>query len=213
MSAETETTLSAAERGLAERLGTIERVANGGRAWRHATFACCGLLGFSLLVHAFAFGRTAERFYVVELDRCSGESKVVGPITEHLTFRDVNIVYMLEHFVMDMRGVSTDIEVTKAQWRRLREQVTPEGAQLLNQTEAELQPLQQKGATAVKVIRVQQREGTRYDVRWQERRYGTNGELSMITNWGGLFTFRWETPRKAAPLGMLFSFWQFKQES
>lgn len=199
--------------GMQERMGVIDRVANGGRAWRRATFQCLGLLGCSLLIHAYAFTRPMERFATVELDTCGGESRVVGPLPTRLTFRQVNIDYILERFVQDMRGISSDIESTKAQWRRLREQVTPAGAQLLNQTEAELQPLQHKGAVVVKVIRIQLRDGTRYDVRWQETRYNANGELAgPPTQWGGLFTFTWDTPRRGAPLGMLFTLWEWRQE-
>ena len=203
---------SPAYRGMLERLGIVERVANGGRAWRRCTFVMLALLGLSLGIHGYAFTRSTEKFKVVEIDTCSGESRVVGPLPDTLTFRQVAVHYVLKQFVMDMRGISTDIESTKAQWRRLREQVTPEGAQLLNQTEAEYQPLTQPGSVVVKVIRFAHRDGTRYDVRWQETRYGKNGERESITFWGGLFTFRWDTPRVAAPLGMLFHNWQVAKE-
>ena len=199
-------------RGMQERLGIVERVANGGRAWRRSTFALLGLLGLSLGIHAYAFTRSTEKFHVVEIDTCGGDSRVVGPLPNTLTFRQVAVHNILKQFVMDLRGISTDIEITKAQWRRLREQVTPEGAQLLNQTEAEYQPLTQPGSVVVKVIRFADRDGVRYDVRWQEIRYGKTGERESITHWGGLFTFRWETPKVAAPLGMMFTNWQVAKE-
>jgi type IV secretory pathway TrbF-like protein len=200
------------ETGLQERLGIIDRVAKAGTWWRRATFVCLGLLACQQALRAYEGAGPKERFYTIELDTCSGESRLVGPLPEQRTYRQVNIDYVLERWVMDLRGVSTDAEVTKAQWRRLRDQVTPEGAHLLNQTEAEYQPLTKPGAIVVKIIRVQKREDTRYDVRWQEKHYSKNGELASVSTWGGLFTFRWETPTRAAPLGMLFTLWQVKQE-
>ena len=56
----------------------------------------------------------------------------------------------------------------------------------------------------VTIIRITQLEGTRYDVRWQEKHYGKNRELVSIENWGGLFTFVWARPKRSAPLRMYF---------
>jgi type IV secretory pathway TrbF-like protein len=200
------------EAGMEERLGVIERVANAGRAWRRATFTLLGLGGLSLLVHVYAFSRPGEKFAVIEIDTCGGQSRVVGPLPTHLSFRQVAINRVLQDFVLDLRGISTDIEITKAQWRRLRDQVTPEGAQLLLQTEVEAQPLARRDSVVVKIIRVQAREPTRYDVRWQENRYSPKGELVEGKVYGGLFTFEWGTPREAAPLGMFFRQWQVGPE-
>jgi type IV secretory pathway VirB10-like protein/type IV secretory pathway TrbF-like protein len=191
--------------GVQERLGVIERVANAGRSWKRATFTCLGLLGLSLALHGYAFTRTSEKFYAIELDSCRGDSRVVGPIPDTLTFHQVQIHRVIQDFVMDMRGSPLEVEVTRAQWRRLREQVSPEGARLLMQEEAKMQPQTRKEAVVVQVVRIQQREGTRYDVRWTEKRYGANRELITVENWGGLFTFAWGTPKKSAPLGMYFT--------
>jgi type IV secretory pathway TrbF-like protein len=208
---------AAAWHGMQERLGVIEKVALGGRSWRHASFAQSGLLLVCLLVLAYAFTRPTWKPYYVEIDTCRGDVRVVGPAPDTLTFRDLAIQHFVRNFVMDMRGIPDETEVTKAQWRRLSHQVTQEGRQLLNHTEAEMQPLTKKTPIVVKVIRVTQREGTRYDVRWQEFEYSTKHELVKATNYGGLFTFHWGTPsneeeRRDAPLGMFFHLWQAAKE-
>ena len=82
----------------------IDRVANAGRAWQHATFTCLGLLGFSIALHGYAFTRASEKFYAIELDSCRGDSRVVGPIPDTLTFRQVQIDRIFHDFVLDLRG-------------------------------------------------------------------------------------------------------------
>ena len=68
-SQETEAQVDAAAwHGMQERLGVIEKVALGGRSWRHATFVQSGLLCVCLLVLAFAFTRPAWKPYYVEID-------------------------------------------------------------------------------------------------------------------------------------------------
>jgi type IV secretory pathway TrbF-like protein len=202
--------------GFQERMAILRQVANAGRKWCKAFWWACGLnmvLAVGVILMAY---RPAWMPYIVELNNATGEVRVVGPIPPTFSVSHLTIHTFVRRFVEDIRSIPSDKEVVKANWRRARNQVTPEGAQVLMRQEADWQPLLTQEPVTVKIVRISARDENRYDVWWQETRYSVRHEWAGMTSYRGLFTVKWMPPmtedqRQDAPLGMFFHLWTIEE--
>jgi type IV secretion system protein VirB5 len=206
-----------AEQALTERLALMDRYALVGRAWRRVCWGCFPLIGVLSLGLIAAMSRPAWLPYYVEVDRCGGDVRVVGPAPQTYTLPELAVKQTVSRFVEALRTIPTDQELLKLQWRRASHQVTREGRTLLVQYEASFHPLLQQEPVAVHVLSVLPQTESTFSVRWEEQRYSAKLELQHTTTYRGLFTVQKHLPvtedeRQDAPLGIFFHQWSWSKE-
>jgi type IV secretory pathway TrbF-like protein len=187
-----------------ERLGSARVQA---RNWRLAALASSGvsvLLGLTLAV---SVGRSAIVPYVVEVDRL-GEVRAVGPAIEPYRPTDAQIAHFLARFIENIRSLSIDPVVVRANWLNAYDYVTDRGAQTLNDYARESDPFTKIGArtVAVEVISVVRASGDSFETRWRESTY-ENGTVAKAERFTGVFTVILKAPTTAEllrknPLGL-----------
>jgi type IV secretion system protein VirB5 len=187
-----------------ERLGSARIQA---RNWR---LAALGLIGLAVLLSAtlaITIARSGIVPYVVEVDRL-GEVRAVGPATEPYRPSDAQIAHFLARFVENVRSLSIDPVVVRANWLRAYDFVTDRGAQTLNDYAREADPFGKIGArtATVEVISVVRASGDSFEIRWKESTY-ENGAVAKVERFTGVVMVILKSPTtpetlRKNPLGL-----------
>jgi type IV secretory pathway TrbF-like protein/sugar phosphate permease len=142
------------------------------RNWRLAALgstALSALLGLALAISA---GRASVTPYIVEVARLS-QARDLNPAIETSTLSDAQIAYLLARFVKNVRSLSVDPMVVRANWTDALSYVTDRGAQALNDSAREANPLTRIGLrpVAVEVIYVVRASKSSFEIGWKEATY------------------------------------------
>ena len=180
-----------------ERLGAARVQAMN---WRLAALAMIALAVLLCAILAIVVGRSGIVPYVVEVDRL-GEVRAVGPALEPYRASDAQISHFLARFVENVRSVSIDPVVVRANWLRAYDYVTDRGAQALNDYAREADPFARIGArtVTVEVISVVRASGDSFEIRWKESVY-ENGAVAKSERFTGVVTVILKTPSTAETL-------------
>ena len=187
-----------------ERLGSARVQAMN---WRIAALAMIGLALLLCMTLAITVGRSGITPYVVEVDRL-GEVRAVGPAIEPYRPSDAQIAHFLARFVENVRSLSIDPVVVRANWLHAYDYVTDRGAQTLNDYAREADPFAKIGArtVTVEVISVVRASGDSFELRWKESAY-ENGGIATAERFTGVLTVILKTPNtpdtlRKNPLGL-----------
>jgi type IV secretory pathway TrbF-like protein len=187
-----------------ERLGSARVQA---RNWR---LAALGMIGLALVLATtltITVARSGIVPYVVEVDRL-GEVRAVGPAVEPYRPSDAQIAHFLARFIENVRSLSIDPVVVRANWLRAYDYVTDRGAQTLNDYAREADPFGKIGArtAAVEVTSVVRASGDSFEIRWKESTY-ENGAVAKVERFTGVVTIILKSPTtpevlRKNPLGL-----------
>jgi type IV secretory pathway TrbF-like protein len=187
-----------------ERLGSARVQA---RNWR---LAALGMIGLALVLATtltITVARSGIVPYVVEVDRL-GEARAVGPAIEPYRPSDAQIAHFLARFIENVRSLSIDPVVVRANWLRAYDYVTDRGAQTLNDYAREADPFGKIGArtAAVEVTSVVRASGDSFEIRWKESTY-ENGAVAKVERFTGVVTIILKSPTtpevlRKNPLGL-----------
>ena len=130
-----------------DRLGSARIQA---RNWRLAALATIALAVVLTTLLAVMVGRSGVIPYVVEVDRL-GEVRAAGPAPDIYQPSDAQIAHFLARFVENVRSLSIDPVVVRANWLRAYDYVTDRGAQTLNEYAREADPFGKIGARTATV--------------------------------------------------------------
>jgi type IV secretory pathway TrbF-like protein len=187
-----------------DRLGSARVQA---RNWR---LAALGMIGLALVLATtltITVARSGIVPYVVEVDRL-GEVRAVGPAIEPYRPSDAQIAHFLARFIENVRSLSIDPVVVRANWLRAYDYVTDRGAQTLNDYAREADPFGKIGArtAAVEVTSVVRASGDSFEIRWKESTY-ENGAVAKVERFTGVVTIILKSPTtpevlRKNPLGL-----------
>ncbi|MCA1457005.1 conjugal transfer protein TrbF [Bradyrhizobium sp. BRP22] len=180
-----------------ERLGSARVQASN---WRLAALAAIGLSGVLGLTIFTQVARSGVVPYVVEVDRL-GEVRAVGPALEAYQPSDAQIVHFLARFVENVRSLSIDPIIVRANWLRAYDFVTDRGAQALNDYARDADPFSKIGSKTVtaEVTSVVRASGDSFEIRWKENTY-ENGAIAKTERFTGLVTTVLKPPADAETL-------------
>jgi type IV secretion system protein TrbF len=187
-----------------ERLGSARVQA---RNWRLAALGMIGLALVLALTLTITVAGSGIVPYVVEVDRL-GEVRTVGPAIEPYRPSDAQIAHFLARFIENVRSLSIDPVVVRANWLRAYDYVTDRGAQTLNDYAREADPFGKIGArtAAVEVTSVVRASGDSFEIRWKESTY-ENGAVAKVERFTGVVTIILKSPTtpevlRKNPLGL-----------
>jgi type IV secretory pathway TrbF-like protein len=175
--------------------------------WRLAALSMIGLALVLAGILTITVARSGVIPYVVEVDRL-GEVRAVGPAVEPYRPTDAQIAHFLARFIENVRSLSIDPVVVRANWLRAYDYVTDRGAQTLNDYAREADPFGKIGArtAAVEVTSVVRASGDSFEIRWKESTY-ENGAVAKVERFTGVVTIFLRSPTtpemlRKNPLGL-----------
>jgi type IV secretory pathway TrbF-like protein len=180
-----------------ERLGSARVQASNWRLAALAATALSALLGVTQLI---TLGRSSVVPYVVEVDRL-GEVRAVGPAIEVYQPNDAQIAHFLARFIENVRSLSVDPVVVRANWLHAYDFLTDRGAQALNEYARESDPFAKIGArtATVDVISVVRASNNSFEIRWKENTF-ENGAIAKTERFTGVVTIILKPPSNAETL-------------
>jgi type IV secretion system protein TrbF len=177
------------------------------RTWRYAALGAIGSSAFMALAVALTVGRTGVVPYVVEVDRL-GEVRAVGPAIETYHPADAQIAHFLARFIEDVRGISIDPVVVRANWLQAYDYATDRAAQTLNDYARETDPFARIGTRTigVEVNSVVRASNDSFEIRWKEV-VTENGAIQSTQRYTAVATIVLKPPTDAEvlrknPLGL-----------
>jgi type IV secretion system protein VirB5 len=140
--------------------------------WRLAALGSTSLSALLALTFAIAAGRASVTPYIVEVDRLHN-ARAANAATYPGVPSDAQIAYFLARFVNNIRSLSVDPIVVRANWLDALNYVTDRGAQTLNDYARDADPFTKIGETTitVEVNYVVRASGDSFELRWKERTY------------------------------------------
>ena len=140
--------------------------------WRLAALGSTGLSALLALTLAIAAGRASVTPYIIEVDRLH-DARAVNAATHADVPSDAQIAYFLARFVSNVRSLSVDPIVVRANWLDALNYVIDRGAQTLNDYARDADPFTKIGVRAitVEVIYVVRASGDSFEIRWREQTY------------------------------------------
>jgi type IV secretion system protein TrbF len=161
----------------AERLA-LARLQAG--AWRLAAagLACiCLALGLGLAIVA---DRAEVTPWIVAADRLD-ETVTASPSARPPS--DARIAYFLARFVKNVRSLSTDPVVVRADWTDALGYVTARGARMLADYAADARPFTRVGlqSVTVEIVYIVRASAKSFEIRWRENSYGKIADRKLYT--------------------------------
>lgn len=187
-----------------ERIGSARVQA---RNWR--VMALGSLLLSSSLAAALVWQAEQSRVvpYVVEVDHL-GEARAVAPAERDYQPTDPEIAWQLARFISNVRAVSLDPVLMRANWLSAYDFVTERGAKYLSAYAQQAQPFAKLGTrtVSVQVTSVVRASPTSFEVKWIETGY-EQGNLVDATRWTAILSLVVKPPHSADvltknPLGL-----------
>lgn len=187
-----------------ERIGSARIQA---RNWRAMAF---GSLLLSCGLSAGLWWQSLESRvtpYVVEVDKL-GEAKAVNAAVSHFQPTDPQIGWHLAHFIGDVRSVSLDPVLMRANWLEAYDFATDRGARFLNDYARSAEPFAQVGTrtVSVQVTSVVRASDRSFQVKWIESDY-ERGSLASTSHWTAILSVMLKPPSslevlRKNPLGL-----------
>lgn len=187
-----------------ERIGSARVQA---RSWRLIAFGCLGLT--SALSGGLLWQSLRSRVvpYVVEVDRL-GEARAVEPADRTYHPTDPQFAWFLSRFIEDVRSVSLDPVLMRANWLSAYDFTTKRGAVFLGDYARTADPFAQVGerTVSVQVTSVVRASDTSFQVKWIETAFD-RGAPAGTAHWTAILTVRMVPPTSADvlrrnPLGL-----------
>lgn len=145
--------------------------------------------------------------YVVEVDRL-GEARSIAAVQSDYQPTDPQIAWHLAKFVENVRGVSLDPVLVRANWLAAYDYATDKGALFLGEYASQSNPFAEIGrkTVSVQVTSVVRASDTSFQVKWRESVF-ERGSLASTSEWTAILTVRVDTPKSAEvlrknPLGL-----------
>lgn len=202
------------------RHGEREDALTAGKYWKHGCWALGGLAVLLAVECGYLGAQPKDKPFLVQIDTCGGSARVLPQTPETITMVAAVDQTKVAEFVQGLRGISSDQEVTKEQWRALEVQVTPKGAYKLLDESVQYAPLKKQEIVRVEELRVEKRTEHTFYVRWQEVTFSNTSirrERLGVATWSGLFTTIRRPPvglkeKRYAPTGRFFDDWQYEKD-
>jgi len=187
-----------------ERIGSARVQA---RNWRLAAFGALAITG--VMSGALAWQSVQSRVtpYVVEVDKL-GEARAVSEADKAFSPTDPQIAWHLANFIKNVRTVSLDPVLMRADWLAAYDFATQRGAVFLNDYARSANPFAAIGdkAVSVEVTSVVRASDRSFQVKWLETSY-SRGAVTGRAYWTGILTVFVKAPANADvlrknPLGL-----------
>ena len=187
-----------------ERIGSARVQA---KNWRLMAFG--GLALSSALASGLLWQSMQARVvpYVVEVDRL-GAAQSIAAVQSDYQPTDPQIAWHLAKFVENVRGVSLDPVLVRANWLAAYDHATDKGALFLGEYARASNPFAEIGrkTVSVQVTSVVRASDTSFQVKWRESLF-ERGSLASTSEWTAILTIHVETPKSAEvlrknPLGL-----------
>jgi type IV secretory pathway TrbF-like protein/predicted MFS family arabinose efflux permease len=199
---------------LAERLGAARSQASNWRLAALGSTSLSALLGLALAISA---ARASVAPYVVRVDPVD-EARVIGaPIKPHAP-SDAQIAYFLARFIKNVRSLSTDPIMVRANWMDALNYVTGREARTLDDHARDADPFTKIGTQpiTVDVIYVVRASGDSFEIRWKEQTY-ENGVILKTERFTGVAAITFKAPQsvetlKKNPLGLHVSAFNWSRD-
>jgi type IV secretion system protein VirB5 len=138
--------------------------------------------------------------YVVEVDSL-GEARAVAPLEEGYRPTDPQIAWHLGRFIRNVRSVSLDPVLMRANWLSAYDFVTGRGGQFLNAYARSAQPFRQAGerTVSVQVTSVVRASDRSFQVKWIETAY-ERGQVAGVSRWTAILSVDVRPPESADEL-------------
>ena len=138
--------------------------------------------------------------YVVEVDKL-GEAKAVAPVASDYRPTDPQIAWHLGRFIMNVRSVSLDPVLMRANWLSAYDFATERGAKFLSEYARGANPFADVGnhTVSVQVTSVVRASDSSFQVKWTESEY-ERGSLVGTTRWTAILSIKLKTPASADAL-------------
>ncbi|HEX5258725.1 MAG TPA: conjugal transfer protein TrbF [Sphingomicrobium sp.] len=197
-----------------ERIGSARVQA---RNWR--LMALGGLLLSSGLSAGLVWQSMQSRVvpFVVEVDRL-GEPRALQPADEDYQPTDPQIAWHLARFITDVRTVSLDPVLMRANWLSAYDFVTSRGARFLGDYARSADPFGEIGTrtVSVQVTSVVRASDRSFQVKWTESDY-ERGNLAATSRWTAIISVVMRPPASAEtlrknPLGLYVDAIDWSQE-
>ncbi len=180
-----------------ERIGSARVQA---RNWRLIAFG--GLLLSAGLSSGLLWQSMQSRVvpYVVEVDRL-GEARAVAPLKDGYRPTDAQIAWHLGRFIRDVRSISLDPVLMRANWLSAYDLVAGAGGRFLNDYARSAQPFSRVGerTVSVQVTSVIRASDRSFQVQWIETSY-ERGEVVGVSRWTAILSVRIADPGSADEL-------------
>jgi type IV secretion system protein VirB5 len=170
------------------------------RNWRRIAFG--GLALSSGLSGGLLWQSMQSRVtpYVVEVDKL-GEARAVAPVAADYRPTDPQIAWHLGRFIMNIRSVSLDPVLMRANWLSAYDFVGDRGAKFLSEYARDAHPFADVGTrtVSVQVTSVVRASDSSFQVKWTESEY-ERGSLVGTTRWTAILSIKIKTPASADAL-------------
>ena len=152
-----------------ERIGSARAQAAN---WRYAAFVSLIIAGGAVAGLIWQSSRSIVTPYVVEVDN-EGTVRAVGPANEAYKPSDAIIAQTLANFIRDVRSVSIDPVIVRANWLKAYNYATDRGAMALNDYARENDPFAEVGrrSVTVEIASVVRASDDSFELRWTEKTY------------------------------------------
>lgn len=187
-----------------DRIGSARLQARNWRLMAFGTLALSAGLSAGLLWQSLQSRVTP---YVVEVDRL-GEARAVSEAERTFRPTDPQIAWHLARFITDVRSVSLDPVLMRANWLAAYDFATERGAQFLNDYARAADPFAEVGTrtVSVEVTSVVRASDRSFQVKWAETAY-ERGSPAGTTHWTAILTVVLKPPETADilrknPLGL-----------
>lgn len=132
--------------------------------------------------------------WVVEVDKL-GETKAVAPANAGFSPSDPQIAYHLAQFIENVRGISNDPVIVRANWLHAYDFTTDKGALALNGYARTNDPFAHIGQqqVAVDVTSVIRASSDSFRIAWVEHHYA-QGALTETSHWSAILGITVQTP-------------------
>jgi type IV secretory pathway TrbF-like protein len=187
-----------------ERIGSARVQAKNWRLMAFGSLGLCFLLAGGLTWQSL---RSRVTPFVVEVDRL-GATQAIAPAESHYQPTDTQIAYFLAHFISDVRSLSIDPVLVRANWLEAYDFATDHGAVFLNDFARRNDPFSHVGerTVSVDVISVVRVSDASFQVKWQEQTF-EHESLAKSEHWTAILSVMTKEPANADilrknPLGL-----------
>ena len=199
-----------------DRLGTAKEQA---RIWRIFGLSMLGVVALSVAGLIYQSSKSRIEPYIVEVGAQKGEVRLVGrPRTQEYEPREGVVRHFLQEWIRNVRAVSGDKEVVRADLLDAYASVVGSASGRLDELMSDEKPFELKGRREVDFQTYNKLSEDSYRVEWVERRYTKDGYLQGKKRIVGVFGVKRRVPRTAEeleknPLGLFVSHFSLNQES
>ena len=194
------------QRALRVWLGLCEAARAEATSWRRAALGSAALSALLAGTLVWTAARQSVISHVIDLDRVH-TANILHSLMQPVAPSDAQIAYFLGRFVSNVRSLSLDPIVVRANWLEAFDYATEDAVLTLNNYARDADPFAKIGAQAVivEVMYVVRASTDSFEIRWRERSY-QGGILTRIDSFTGMasivFNFAAGTNPGKNPLGL-----------